>query len=87
MQNYPNPFNPNTIIKYELPTTNKVELSIYNLLGQKIVTLVAGRQNAGIHQVEWDGRNSIGQNVASGMYIYRLTAMDRQITRKMLLLR
>ena len=87
MQNYPNPFNPNTSIKYELPATNQVELSIYNLLGQKIVTLVAGRQNAGIHQVEWDGRNSFGQNVASGMYIYRLTTWNQQITRKMLLLR
>ena len=87
MQNYPNPFNPSTIINYELPTANKVELSIYNLLGQKIVTLVSGMQNAGNYQVEWDGRNSFGQNVASGMYVYRLSGRKQQLSRKMLLLR
>jgi hypothetical protein len=66
-QNYPNPFNSRTIINYELPITNYVELNIYNLLGQKIATLVNEHQNAGYHQVEWDA-----SGFASGIYYYRL---------------
>ena len=69
-QNYPNPFNPKTIINYELPARsegglmmNDVELSVYNLLGQKVATLVSERQEAGYHQVEWDG-----SGFASGVY-------------------
>jgi len=71
-QNYPNPFNPKTIINYELPITNEVELSIYNLLGQKVVTLVSGKQPAGYYQVEWDA-----SGYASGVYIYRLSAKGK----------
>jgi len=85
-QNYPNPFNPKTIINYELPITNEVELSIYNLLGQKVVTLVSGKQQAGYYQVEWDA-----SRFASGVYIYRLSAKSRGQsvvkTRKLVLLR
>lgn len=66
-QNYPNPFNPTTKINYQLPITNYVELTIYNILGQKLETLVSEKQKAGIHQVEWDG-----SGFASGVYIYRL---------------
>jgi hypothetical protein len=68
-QNYPNPFNPTTKINYELPTTNYVDLSIYNMLGQKVVTLVSEKQNAGNHQVEWDA-----SGFASGVYYYRIEA-------------
>ena len=81
-QNYPNPFNPSTVIQYELPITNYVELSIYNLLGQKVVTLVSKRLPAGSHQVEWNARD-----FASGVYHYRLNAGKFQDVKKMVLLR
>jgi pimeloyl-ACP methyl ester carboxylesterase len=81
-QNYPNPFNPNTIINYELPITNEVEISIYNLLGQKVAKLVSKKQNAGYHQVEWDA-----SGFASGIYYYRIQAGEFQNVKKMVLLR
>jgi flagellar hook assembly protein FlgD len=80
--NYPNPFNPNTVINYELPTTNIVELSIYNLLGQKVATLVSERKAAGDHQVEWDATG-----FSSGIYYYQIRAGEFQAVRKMILLR
>jgi hypothetical protein len=81
-QNYPNPFNPKTMINYQLPITNYVELSIYNLLGQKVATLVNERQQAGYHQIEWDaGRYS------SGVYYYRMVAGDFHDVKKMILVR
>jgi hypothetical protein len=66
-QNYPNPFNPKTFIIYELPMSHHVDLSVYNLFGQKVVTLVHRRQNAGTHHVEWDA-----SSFASGIYYYRI---------------
>jgi len=69
-QNYPNPFNPSTMINYQLPMSNNVELSVYNLLGQKVATLVSGKQKAGYHQVKWDASQLDG--MASGIYLYRL---------------
>jgi len=82
-QNYPNPFNPKTRIKYELPMTNYVELSVYNSLGEKLETLIAGQQNAGAHQVQW---NAAGY--ASGIYYYRLqTASGFVQTKKLVLLK
>ena len=81
-QNYPNPFNPGTIITYELPIANFVELNIYNLLGQKIAVLISENQIAGFHQVEWDA-----SGYASGIYYYMIKAGDLQAMRKMILLR
>jgi len=81
-QNYPNPFNPKTIINYELPITNDVDLSIYNLLGQKVVTLVSEKQKAGYHQVEWNA-----SGFASGIYYYSIKAGEFQDVKKMVLLR
>ena len=81
-QNYPNPFNPTTIINYQLSTSNDVELSIFNTLGQKIVTLVSEYQQAGSHSVTWDG-----SDMASGVYYYILTSGDFQDVKKMVLLR
>jgi hypothetical protein len=81
-QNYPNPFNPNTIINYELPITNFVDLSIFNVLGEKVVTLVSENQKAGYYQVEWDPGY-----LASGVYIYKITAGEFQDVKKMMLLR
>jgi hypothetical protein len=86
-QNYPNPFNPTTTIKYQLPQVSDVKLVIYNVLGQKVRTLVNNRIEAGYHSVVWDGRNELGSAVASGIYIYRFEAGDFQKTMKLMLLK
>jgi hypothetical protein len=79
--NYPNPFNPSTIINYELRITTEVELSIYNLLGQKVVRLVSERQQPGYHQVQWDA-----SQMTSGVYYYRIKACEFNDVKKMILL-
>jgi hypothetical protein len=81
-QNYPNPFNPLTMINYQLPKTTHVELTIYNLLGQKVATLVSGKQKAGDHQVAW-----YASGFASGVYYYQLMAGEYKDVKKMILLR
>jgi hypothetical protein len=81
-QNYPNPFNPSTMISYQLPMTSEVELSIYNILGQKVQTLVLEKQNAGNLQVEWDA-----SGFSSGIYYYKIEAGEFQDVKKMVLLR
>ena len=81
-QNNPNPFNENTVISYQLPVNSHVELSICNLLGQKIVTLVSEKQTAGIHKLNWDARG-----LASGVYLYRLEADDFVQTKKLIFVR
>ncbi len=86
MQNYPNPFNPETTIRYHLPEAIPVKLSIYNMLGQKIKTLVDAKQTAGEYRIRWNGRDESGREVASGIYLYRLKAGDFVSTKKMLLL-
>ncbi|RQW07723.1 MAG: T9SS C-terminal target domain-containing protein, partial [Calditrichaeota bacterium] len=86
-QNYPNPFNPETTIKYSLPEENNVELVVYNLLGQKVKTLVLQRQRAGYHSIAWDGRNDNGAEAGAGVYVYRLKADSRTIIRKMVLVK
>jgi len=86
-QNYPNPFNPTTAIKYQLPESQNVTLEIYNSLGEKIRTLVNYYQNAGYHTAQWDGMNNAGHSVASGMYLYRITAGKFTSVKKMLLLK
>lgn len=85
-QNYPNPFNPKTVILYELPQTSLVEVAIFNLLGERIHTLVNQRQAAGQHRLHWDGRNEFGMLVPSGVYLYRLRAGEFVQTRKMILM-
>jgi photosystem II stability/assembly factor-like uncharacterized protein len=84
--NYPNPFNPSTTIRYALPGQANVTLRIYNILGQEIRTLVNERQSAGVRSVVWDGRNNLNQAVSSGIYIYRLQAGARVLSKKMILL-
>jgi len=86
-QNYPNPFNATTLIEYQLPKRSQVELSIHNLSGEKVVTLVKQQQEAGVHRVSWQGADEMGRGVASGVYLYRLRAGDYVATRKLLLLR
>ena len=85
--NYPNPFNPTTTIRFSLPQAGEAELSLYNLLGQRVATLVKGAQEAGVHTLFWDGRDGQGRELASGVYLYRLQAGVQVETRKLLLLR
>jgi len=73
-QNYPNPFNPSTTIKFRLPVRAHVTLKIVSLLGQEVATLMDSRQNAGDIEIVWDGKNSVGNQVASGIYFYQLEA-------------
>jgi FlgD Ig-like domain/Fibronectin type III domain len=73
-QNYPNPFNPSTTIEYQLAASARVQLKIFNVLGQHIITLVNQEKSSGIYKVSWDGLNSYGQTTASGVYIYILEA-------------
>ncbi len=85
LQNYPNPFNPATTIRYDLPHASHITLSIYNILGQQVVTLVDEFQPAGSQSVVWDGKDRSGKPVVSGIYIYRLTAGDFQQANRMFL--
>ena len=86
-QNYPNPFNPTTVIPFALPAGKEVDLAIYNVLGQKIRTLVKGPIAAGYHTLIWNGRNDAGHQVSSGVYFYLLETGQFRQTRKMLLVK
>jgi len=86
-QNYPNPFNSTTVIKYSLLTTDHVNLTIYNSLGQRVRKLIDQLQAPDYHQVEWNGQNDEGINVPSGIYLYRLQVGSIDVSKKMVLLR
>jgi flagellar hook assembly protein FlgD len=86
-QSYPNPFNVSTTIWFSLPARQIVSLTVHNLAGQQVVTLVRGAQQAGTYTVTWDGGDDRGRALASGLHLYRLQAGGRQATRKLLLLR
>jgi poly(3-hydroxybutyrate) depolymerase len=86
-QNYPNPFNSETVIRFALQASAKVELALYNLAGQKVATLAEGVREAGAYTLRWDGRDDSGRELASGVYVYRLQGGSRTETRKLLLLR
>jgi len=86
-QNYPNPFNPTTTIKFEMPKSSNVKLEIYNILGQKVKTLVNEDMKAGYHKITWDGTNDYSVKVSSGMYIYIIKAGDFIARHKMVLLK
>jgi len=82
-QNFPNPFNPTTNISYNLPRATLVQLSVYNLLGQKVIDLVDAHQTAGIHTVQWNGMDLNGKSVPTGIYLYKLKADQFSGIRKM----
>ncbi|MFH2035215.1 MAG: FlgD immunoglobulin-like domain containing protein, partial [Candidatus Zixiibacteriota bacterium] len=86
-QNYPNPFNPTTTIIFSLPISEKVTLEIFNFEGRLVRTLINDVKDAGIHYIIWDGRNDKGGKVASGMYVYKITAGDFIDTKKMTLIK
>lgn len=87
LQNYPNPFNGQTVITYQVVKEGKVEIAIYNLLGQKIRVLYSGTQTAGRKQEIWDGRDEIGRIAASGVYLIKMNGPDFSAQRKMIFLR
>ncbi len=85
--NYPEPFNSSTNIQYELTRESNVRLTVYNLLGQQVTTLVSSVKPSGKHIVNWDGRNQSGKAVTSGVYFYRLETAEIILSKKMLLLK
>ena len=92
LANYPNPFNPETWIPYELATDTDVRLTIYNTQGVVIRTLQLGHQSAGYYTgrdraAYWDGRNALGEQVASGLYFYQLETDEMSLMRKMVILK
>ena len=92
LANYPNPFNPETWIPYQLASPAEVALTIYNMKGKMVRRLAVGHQAAGMYKsrsraIYWDGRNQLGESVASGLYFYTLTAGDFSATRRMLILK
>ena len=84
-QNYPNPFNPDTYISYHVPVATNVKLSVYNLQGKEIITLVNDQKLAGDYFIKWNGLGSDGNAVASGIYLYQIITDSFQQTKKMIL--
>ncbi len=85
-QNYPNPFNPSTIIPYQIPTAAHVRLAVFNLLGQRIATLVDAERAAGMHTAQWDATDAAGRAVGTGVYIYQLSSDGMKVSRRMVLI-
>lgn len=86
-QNYPNPFNPSTEVPFSLPVDAHVELSVFNVLGQKVTTIINADMPAGNHVATWNGMDSDGQLVSSGVYFYRISTDDFSDAKKMMLLK
>jgi hypothetical protein len=87
LQNYPNPFNPETRINFRLSKASYARLDIFNIMGQKVATLIDASMKAGQHSVVWNGRSASGEVVASGLYFYRIEAEDFTDVKKMILLK
>ena len=85
-QNYPNPFNPSTVIPYQIPTATHVRLEVFNVLGQRLATLVDAEQAAGAHTTTWTATDATGQAVGAGVYIYRLVSGSATTSRRMVLI-
>ena len=85
--NYPNPFNSETTIRYGVPVPGEVLLLVYNLSGQKVRELVCGSQDAGMHTVQWDGKDDKGREIGSGVYVCRMAAGGYEHIRRMVLVK
>ena len=85
--NYPNPFNPSTIISYNIPENADVMLSIYDMRGRMIKSLINKNQTAGRYLVEWNATDDYGSNVSAGVYIYQLRSGDKTFSQKMVLMK
>jgi len=86
-QNYPNPFNASTTISFDLPIDGDVELSVYDIMGRRVTTLVNGALTAGNHLVVWNGRSETGEEISTGVFFYRLRSSEFDETKKMLLIK
>ena len=86
-QNYPNPFNPETRIHYDLPKSSFVTLTIYDILGRKLVTLIDSDHSAGRFNIMWNGKDAYGNHLGSGIYFYQLTTEQFSQTKKMIISR
>ena len=86
-QNYPNPFNPTTLIKYDLAEDALVSISIYDVTGRMVKSLINMNQSTGYHSLRWNATNDIGESVSAGMYIYTIQAGEYRATKKMVLLK
>jgi hypothetical protein len=86
-QNHPNPFNPSTKISFSIPHESMVSITIFDAAGRRVRRLVESAYPAGLHSVQWDGRNDQGHEISSGVYFYRLDANRQRLSRKMILLK
>ena len=86
-QNYPNPFNPVTSLKYDLPKDGLVNITIYDMIGRVVKTLVNGSQTAGFKSVQWNATNDRNEPVSAGLYLYTIQAGEFRQTKKMMLLK
>jgi len=85
--NFPNPFNPVTTLYYDLPEDVMVNITIYDMMGRQVKTLVNGSQTAGYRTIQWNATNNLGEPVSAGMYIYTIQAGEFRQTKKMVLLK
>lgn len=86
-QNYPNPFNPSTQIQYELPYDQKVQITIFDLFGRKVITLINETRPEETHAITWNGKNKSGRTVSSGVYFYKIVTDESTKINKMIMLR
>jgi len=86
-QNYPNPFNPKTSIRYDLPKNSMVDISIYDMMGRIVKTLVSGSQTAGFKSIQWNATNDRNEPVSAGLYLYTIQSGEFRQTKKMVLLK
>ena len=86
-QNYPNPFNPETVIEFSLPARSHTTLEVYNILGQRVKTLVDRELEFGVHRFVWNGKDNAGKSAGSGVYLYRLSTPEETKVRRMILLK
>jgi len=87
LQNYPNPFNPITTLHYDLPENSFVNITIYDMLGRKVKTLINETQDAGYRSIIWDATDNNGEPVSAGIYLYQIQAGEYMQTKKMVLLK
>ena len=84
---YPNPFNPVTTLRYQLPEENLVSVIIYDMAGKEVKTLIYQQQTAGVHGIQWNGTNNLGNTVSAGIYLYQVHSGVYNQTNKMILLK
>ena len=86
-QNYPNPFNPLTTLRYDLPENGLVNITVYDMMGRQVKTIVNSFQSAGFKSVRWDATNDLSEPVSAGVYIYMIQAGEFRQTKKMVLMK